>query len=206
MRPLSELQGSWGIEVLLADLERGRWPRTAVGLVETGSPEQSVTRLGAAESNRLLRQGPLAVSLVVAEPGRGGVFVPGELPGLSALEAVLLEAARDLPHAVSAMQPGPGGGVWRVALSDGSLGSGRVDEAGSDGATGDERIGGLGGPEAGVWLLVPAPQALLDSPALTWVSAQQRAERRAEAAREGCFVEAAAWDRLYAASRHYLVD
>lgn len=191
----AELQGGLGIEVLLADLERGRWPQDGVDLVETEAEPLPVTRLGTAQSNRLLRHGPLAVIVATAEPGSGGVFVPGALPGLSCLEAVLLEAALGQQQAVGVLRTGAGrDGAYRVALSDGSLGSGRTDAGGPDIT------------QEGLWVVAPSPQALLDGPHLTWVSAQERADRRAEAARNGCLVEATAWRRLYAESRRYLVD
>lgn len=204
----AELQGEGGVDVLLDDLDRGRWPREGVDLAETGSSQRPVTRLGDAQSNRLLRHGPLAVNLAVAEPGRGGVFVPGEVSGLSCLDAVLVEAALEQQRAVAVVSLGPGGaGTCRVSLSDGALGSGRLDDRGQEGTQHEdillvtEAVHG----EKGVWVVAPPPEAVLDLPALTWVSAAQRADRRAAAARDGCLVDAAAWDRLYAASRRYLV-
>lgn len=203
----AELQGEHGVEVLLGDVERGRWPKEGVDLAEMGSSERPVTRLGGVQSNRLLRHGPLAVNLAVAEPGHG-VFMPGELPGLSCLDAVLLETALEQQHAIGVLRLGHGGAsTCRVALDDGALGSGRLDERGLEGIEYEDLrlVTESVGAEQGVWVIAPPPRAVLDLPALTWVSAAQRADRRAAAARDGCLVDAVAWRCLYAASRHYLV-
>lgn len=205
----AELQGHQGIEVLIADLERGRWPRVGVDLAEPGGAEMAVTRLGTAASTRVLRHAPLAVALAVAELDSGVVFVPGELPGMAVLDAVLLEVAAARGCSVGVLRSGSSdGAAFRVALPDGSLGSGSLpDRATNDAVRDDIRVDAVqDSDEDGLWVLAPTPQGLQGSPGTTWVSAQERSDRRASAARDGCLVDAASWSRLYAASRHYLVD
>lgn len=205
----AELQGNQGVEVLLADLVRGPWPRVGADLAETGDAAVVITRVGDADDNRILRHGPQAVELAAAELGHGAVFVPGELSGTQALDAVLLEAAGARGCSVGVLRRGTGdAAAYRVALADGSLGSGSLPGSTLQEAVSDDiRVGAVrGSDEEGLWVLAPMPQGLQELAATAWVSGQERTDRRATTARDGCLVDAAAWWALYAASRHYLVD
>lgn len=204
----AELQDHRGIEVLTADLERGPWPRVAIDLAETGAADAVVTRMGSADGNRVLRHGPLAVELAAAELGRGAVFVPGVLPGMAVLDAVLLEAAA-AGCPVGVLSPGADDGTaYRVALPDGSLGSGSLPSSTlHEAARDDIRMHAVrASDEDGLWVLAPMPLGVQELSGTTWLSGQGRTDRRAAAARDGCLVDARSWRGLYAASRHYLVD
>lgn len=196
----AELQGQWGIRYVLIDLARDSWPVGGVSIRETSV---GPVVLGDAADNRLLRHLPLAAHLAAAEPKRF-VFVPGEMTGVACLDTVLLEAAEATQRAVAlvdtSQRPDP---VCRVALPNGSLGTGAHPELGervrqeAHVLDDDERTNG------GVWLfaLGEAPKA----PDFTWVSAAQRTAGRADVASEGRLITATPWWELYGAARRYLV-
>ncbi len=201
----AELQGYRGIRLVLSDLQRDPWPREGIQVSDSQQGLGGSVVLGDRASNRLLRHVPLAAHLAAAEPGRG-VYVPGAMVGVACAEAALLEVAEatQRPAALVPVLPG-GDGASRVALADGSLGTGMTkDLLERAGIHLDDTLDADTG-SGGVWLFSYEDPSAHDAPDLTWVSASERMATRASAAHEGPLITATAWWALYAASRRYLV-
>lgn len=201
----AELQGHCGIRLVLSDLQRDPWPRGGVRLSDSHHGSGGSVVLGDHTSNRLLRHLPLAAHLAAAEPRRD-VHVPGDMAGVACLDTVLLEAAEATQRPVGLVHISPRDHtVSRVALPDGSLGSGiaetLIEYAGDDLRDAAEK----GTAGRGSWLFVPSGNSVRAAPGLTWVSAHERADARAAAALEGRWITTTAWWALYHASHRYLV-
>lgn len=201
----AELQGHRGIRVVLSDLGRTRWQQQSVQITDTSHEPNAPVLLGDRRTNQLLRHVPLAVHLTAAEPGRA-VFVPWDLVGIVCVDAVMLEVAEASDCPVVLVRRSEGRNTEaRVARADGSLGTGTgagvFKWAGGD--IGSAAADDLGAD--GVWLFVPVAGNVHVPAGLTWVSAQERIDARAAAAREGRLITGEAWWALYAASRRYLV-
>ncbi len=210
----AELQGLRGIRVVLADLERERWAKEAVCITDSASETQADSRsestgpivLGDQGGNRLLRHLPLAAHLAAAEPGRG-VYVPGDMSEVACVDAVLIEVAEAVGRPIGLVQVSRGDhSAFRLALADGSLGSGAVQALTEWGGDDLSALTDHDPGADGVWLFVAADADAKTGQNLTWASAHTRRDARACAASEGRLITADAWWALYAASRRYLVS
>lgn len=192
----AELNSKAGIEAALRDLESGAWVREGIHISKSDSPVADTLRLSAG-SSRLLQHAPLAVDLAAAEVDLGGVFVPIAVAGIPCLDALLSGVAESRGSSVGVLvcQPGQSPAV-RVATADGSLGSGQL--------VGESENQRVDDHEEGLLFAAPAPQSWRDS-VRTWINAEERADRRSAAARDGCLINAEQWSSIYAASRRYLV-
>lgn len=189
----TQFTGGDGLGGLLEDLAGPAWSRTPV-LISVGS---GVVELGSPEDNRLLREAPLGVEFV-ASGDEDVVQVRCEVADPRLVDAVLLESTRVTGATIAAVVMSGAGGSdreVRVARPDGRLEVATLTEL----------------PSAWVsWVQTPGIVALRDVDVLGELdlssnSAQDRAQARADAAKSGIGVDAAAWREVYAASRLYLV-
>ena len=210
----AELQGLRGIRVVLADLERERWGQEAVRITDgptethttSGGESKGPVVLGDRDGNRLLRHLPLAAHLAAAEPDRG-VYVPGDMPEIACADAALIEVAEAVGRPIGLVHVSRGvQAAFRVALVDGSLGSGVAQTLTEWGGHDLSALTDHDPTADGVWLFVAADADAKTEQDLTWVSASERADARASAASEGRLITGDAWWALYAASRRYLVS
>jgi len=210
----AELQGHRGIYEVLRDLDRDPWAKEAVRITDGGSEPRAGSGteskgpvvLGDQDGNRLLRHLPLAAHLAAAEPGRG-VYVPGEITEIGCVDAVLIEVAAAVERPIGLVQVGRGDQTaLRLALADGSLGSGAVQVLAEWGGDDLNALTRHDPGADGVWLLAGTDADAKTEQGLTWVSARDRADARAAAASEGRLITGDAWWALYAASRRYLVS
>ncbi|MDN5767944.1 MAG: hypothetical protein L0H96_10110 [Humibacillus sp.] len=206
----AELHGGGGLAALRDDLAAQPWSRTPVEIVETAdgpNHQPGAVELRSPGGNRLLREAPLAVELVASGGEERVVTAHCAVAGTALLDAVLLEAARVSGNAVALVigsatgSDGTGRGATqpsaqvRLARPDGSLGFGILSQlptawppaAEGEGVVALRELEQLGG---------------LD---LSWTSANDLTQARAEAAAVGVTVDATAWNTVYTASRRYLV-
>lgn len=213
----AELNDGGGLAALLDDLGREPWSRTPVEVTPMhgdAAGESGIVVLGSSASNRLLREGPLGVELVVGDPVVRAVAVPCVVAGSTALlDSVTLEIARGsgADVAVVICQPAApnlaatsdgadrntarGAGQLRLARSDGSVGIGILAHLPP---AFEQAIG-----RAGVLAVRDSEQ--LGEVDLSWIRADDRAHVRAQAAATGVRVDTGIWRDVYAASRRYLV-
>lgn len=85
----------------------------------------------------------------------------------------------------------------RVATADGSLRSGQL--------VGESENQRVDDDEEGLLFAAPAPQSWRDS-VRTWINAEERADRRSAAARDGCLINAEQRSSIYAAIAVMSVD
>ncbi|MEO7129781.1 MAG: hypothetical protein ABIZ07_00195 [Dermatophilaceae bacterium] len=212
----AELMGGGGLAALRDDLAGQPWNRTPV--------EVSAAPLGTADGagkfvlrspdgNRLLREAPLAVELVASGGDAHAVGVPTDVAGTALLDAVSLEIAEASGTGVAVIicpSPQPGAETAPGGSSEGSVPeTGQLRWARPDGSMGVGTIKSL--PIAWQHLLDgPGVLALRDTEALgdvelSWISAEDRAGIRAQAASGGVPVDTDLWQTVYGAARRYLV-
>lgn len=212
----AELIGGGGIAALLDDLVNKPWSGAAVEVSgpAVGTADQTGQLvLRSPEGNRLLREAPLAVELVTSGGDARVVAVPTAVAGSALLDAVTLEIARAsgvgvgvviCPSWQSRSEDASGGSnhasaqqpsQLRWARPDGSMGVGTLDQLP---ATWQQLLDG-----PGVLALKDIEQ--VSDVELNWISAEDRAQIRAQAAVDGLMVEADLWPRVYEAARRYLV-
>ncbi|HKJ11080.1 MAG TPA: hypothetical protein VJ976_01680 [Ornithinimicrobium sp.] len=196
----AQIQGEDGISLAVQDVRAPRWRREEVPATEP--PGRGDPVVLHAQAGTMLRYGPLALDLAMAEAGLHGVFVPGVTGGETCLESLLCEAAS--AHATTVVARRAHGGRWgpvHLARPDGCLARG--DVADSAAAVTDAGVAAADGD--GLLVTSPCPSPWLAEGEGAWVTPQQRAERRREVAQHGALVPAEAWRSLYDASRRYLV-
>ncbi len=197
--------------VLEADLAQPAWSRTPP-IAVPGRDDRDLC-LGTYATNRVLREGPLAIDSVCGEDGLNSVAAPCGVAAPSIMDMFLLEIAwargREVSavvragHTTEASTASSGSSspqtLLRVARPDGALGVARLESA--------ERrfpeLGGLGENQEGVLGLGHDPRA--DELELSWVGPQEHAAARASIAAHGLEVPQKLWAGVYAASRKYLV-
>lgn len=212
----AELVDGVGLATLVDDLAREPWSRTPVEVTSMPGPRNGGAAdhpahlvLGSPTVNRLLREAPLAVELIVGEGDLRAVGVPCAVSASSLLDAVTREVARNSGQTVTvllctATEPGSGDpgrdipkqrGQLRLATPDGDLGISPLIPVHP---LWEELVGGSG-------VLALRDVDWSDDLEWHWVSAEGRAQARARVAEQGLSVETSVWRQVYDASRRYLV-
>lgn len=213
----AELTHGGGLAALLDDLRREPWSRTPVEVAPVpgdGAVGPGILVLGSAAVNRLLREAPLAIELVAGDRDARAVGVPCAVAdGSALLDSLSIEIARgsgaDVAVIICApVQSSP------TPTSDGAgrnagRASGQLRLARPDGSVGIGALGHLP-PVFEQAMGCPGVMALRDiehlgDVDLSWISADDRAHARAQAAANGVTVDTGIWGDVYAACRRYLV-
>lgn len=212
----AELIGGGGLAALREDLAAQPWSRTPVEIVaaaDGSNTQTAAVELRSPGGNRLLREGPLAVELVASGGDERVVKVPCAVAGWALLDAVLLESARVSGATVAVV-------IWSTTEPESAresevVGRGVVQRFGQlrlarpDGSIG---VSALTHPPT-AWMPPAGGEGVValrdveefDEHDLSWISVDELAEERTDAAAVGMTVDAIAWHDVYAASRRYLV-
>ena len=187
---------------VVADLAQPAWGRTPQ-TAEAAASENDL-RLGRYRSNRVLREGPLAIDMVCGEAELNSVAAPCAVAAPSIVDMLLLELAAVRGVEVSALVASQGTGdttqtFLRVACPDGSLGVASLEST----ASRFPELSGLDEDDQGVVGLGHDPRA--GDLELSWLSGAERTSARANIAAHGLAVPHDLWAAIYGASRRYLV-